>query len=310
MKYAIVIPEPCHEDWANMTPADRGRFCGTCQKTVVDFSSMSDRQILEQFRKKSDGVCGRFNPDQLNRALLSPSQFSRTYRSFVTALPALMFFLESCAQHPQVKNEVRFQRAQTTPSLPNRTLLGDTVMVGASVVVPALPVQHPVTIPAGPPTKSVSEISDTGRKQECASTDLKPPNLLVDITNDPDRKFETLLGSVGGARMVRFEEIPRLDTIAPLQTIEPVKVPEVKVFPNPAKAGTLITVEVPGNGLPRQIQLVDGNGNLVMNILQKSWDEAQVFNLRLPASLAHGVYFLRLLFANTKQSQTAKILVE
>ncbi len=65
-KYKITIPEPCHEDWAQMTPEQQGRFCGVCSKTVVDFSNKSDQEvdaIIEE--KKGEKVCGRFRVDQV-----------------------------------------------------------------------------------------------------------------------------------------------------------------------------------------------------------------------------------------------------
>jgi TonB-dependent SusC/RagA subfamily outer membrane receptor len=67
------IPEPCHEDWQNMTPTDQGRFCNACAKQVVDFSVMTDTQVLNYFiNKKDEKVCGRAYPDQLERAITMP----------------------------------------------------------------------------------------------------------------------------------------------------------------------------------------------------------------------------------------------
>jgi hypothetical protein len=44
-----------------MTPGDKGRFCDSCQKTVHDFTGMSDMQLIAFFKKPSTGsVCGRF----------------------------------------------------------------------------------------------------------------------------------------------------------------------------------------------------------------------------------------------------------
>jgi hypothetical protein len=63
------IAEPCHENWQNMTPQEQGRFCGSCQKTVVDFTMMSDLQVLNYFLKADHNVCGRFANDQLNKEL-------------------------------------------------------------------------------------------------------------------------------------------------------------------------------------------------------------------------------------------------
>ena len=38
----LSVSEPCHENWDKMSPVNQGRFCGSCQKQVVDFSVMSD----------------------------------------------------------------------------------------------------------------------------------------------------------------------------------------------------------------------------------------------------------------------------
>jgi hypothetical protein len=70
----IEIPKPCHENWDTMSPEQKGKFCGVCSKTVVDFSLMGDGQILETLRKTTNGVCGRFNADQLERPLVKPLQ--------------------------------------------------------------------------------------------------------------------------------------------------------------------------------------------------------------------------------------------
>ncbi|MBI5372113.1 MAG: carboxypeptidase regulatory-like domain-containing protein [Sphingobacteriales bacterium] len=71
--FQLTIPEPCHENWDKMSPAAQGRFCGSCQQQVVDFTTMSDRELLQFFKKPSTGsVCGRFMNDQLERDLLPP----------------------------------------------------------------------------------------------------------------------------------------------------------------------------------------------------------------------------------------------
>ncbi|GAB2821749.1 carboxypeptidase-like regulatory domain-containing protein [Ferruginibacter profundus] len=69
----LSIPEPCHEDWQNMNPTEQGRFCNACAKQVVDFSTMSDREVLNYFSTiKNEKVCGRAYPDQLERAITMP----------------------------------------------------------------------------------------------------------------------------------------------------------------------------------------------------------------------------------------------
>lgn len=64
----LAIPQPCHENWHNMTPSQQGRFCSACAKEVVDFTGMSDTELLHYFLdKKNEKICGRIYPDQLNR---------------------------------------------------------------------------------------------------------------------------------------------------------------------------------------------------------------------------------------------------
>ena len=80
---SIRVPKPCSENWEAMTPAEKGRFCASCQKMVVDFSVMTDAQIVAVFEKQAGELtCGRFQIAQLERELvvLTPG----------TALPQLL----------------------------------------------------------------------------------------------------------------------------------------------------------------------------------------------------------------------------
>ncbi len=62
----INIPNPCHENWFKMTPNEQGRFCGNCQKTVVDFTNFSPEDIQHYFTKHyGQKVCGHFKNEQL-----------------------------------------------------------------------------------------------------------------------------------------------------------------------------------------------------------------------------------------------------
>ncbi|MGJ8666350.1 MAG: carboxypeptidase-like regulatory domain-containing protein [Patiriisocius sp.] len=70
MKKAIhvQIPEPCHEDWAKMTPTQKGRHCASCEKEVTDFTQKSDEQIVKMLTANPNS-CGRFKKTQLKREI-------------------------------------------------------------------------------------------------------------------------------------------------------------------------------------------------------------------------------------------------
>ncbi|WP_288243935.1 TonB-dependent receptor plug domain-containing protein [uncultured Chryseobacterium sp.] len=65
----LTIPTPCHENWNRMSPAEQGRFCSVCSKTVQDFTAVPDEEIVDAFSQNLENVCGRFKTSQLNRDL-------------------------------------------------------------------------------------------------------------------------------------------------------------------------------------------------------------------------------------------------
>jgi hypothetical protein len=60
----ISVPTPCPATWADMTPAPGGRHCAACNKVVVDFTRMTEAEILAALGHPGS-VCGRFRAEQL-----------------------------------------------------------------------------------------------------------------------------------------------------------------------------------------------------------------------------------------------------
>ena len=86
--YSISIPKPCHEDWSKMTPNEKGRFCFSCSKTVVDFTKMSPDEIQDYIaNNKNQRICGHIKQSQLDTInlkipeaiLVQPLSFHRVF---------------------------------------------------------------------------------------------------------------------------------------------------------------------------------------------------------------------------------------
>ena len=108
MKTPIIfhIPEPCHENWDAMTPQDKGRHCESCNKIVVDFSIMSDRQVLEYFKTTIGKTCGRFHEDQLQRPFIEPQQKPSKWNYFLASILGLIIGTKTFAQQKTIKGKV------------------------------------------------------------------------------------------------------------------------------------------------------------------------------------------------------------
>lgn len=62
----ISIPQPCPASWSDMQPNTGGRHCTQCNKTVIDFTVMTEEQVKTYFANAGQRVCGRFERSQLS----------------------------------------------------------------------------------------------------------------------------------------------------------------------------------------------------------------------------------------------------
>jgi hypothetical protein len=64
---SITISKPCTQNWNDMQADGKGKFCSSCQSTVVDFTYLSDTELYDYFKNLKTIPCGRFHNSQLNR---------------------------------------------------------------------------------------------------------------------------------------------------------------------------------------------------------------------------------------------------
>ncbi len=133
--YKISIPKPCHEDWNTMTPSEKGRFCDSCAKTVIDFTTMSSLHIQDFLAEnQNQKICGHFKKTQLDTIHLSiPIQVIKTRqtfgRSFMLALLIAMgTTLVNCTNHDgELQKIENVEIKEIIPSKKNCTVSIDSI---------------------------------------------------------------------------------------------------------------------------------------------------------------------------------------
>lgn len=105
--YTLSIPQPCNERWDAMTPSEKGRFCASCQKQVVDFSGLSDREVIQLIEQSSGKVCGRLRPQQLNRPMVFEPWVQRASVRFSGFFAGLMLLYSAdTVSYPNVTTQM------------------------------------------------------------------------------------------------------------------------------------------------------------------------------------------------------------
>ncbi|MFH6998372.1 energy transducer TonB [Flavobacterium sp. FlaQc-57] len=135
MKHKITIPEPCHENWDEMTPKDNGRFCLSCSKTVIDFTQMLPEEIQHFFIQNQDkNICGRIRKSQLDSITIQiPSRILYTqthyHKMFLLALfIAMGTTLFSCQDKEGNKQKIdKIEVVEDSPIV--KTTSNDTIDV-------------------------------------------------------------------------------------------------------------------------------------------------------------------------------------
>jgi len=118
----ISIPSPCTQSWDQMSPSGEGRYCRSCEKTVVDFTRMSDAELLARLQKKpGQPLCGRFRGDQVERPLIHPVKQYAFYQRFGLAFLGILGSLSAVGQNRKPSTVASKPFLQTEPSAKQKT---------------------------------------------------------------------------------------------------------------------------------------------------------------------------------------------
>lgn len=105
----VSIPNPCHENWDQMSPTQNGKHCQSCAKNVIDFTSFTQEEI-EQFLKNNPHACGRFYKHQISRntltSLASQSQLKYACSLLLVALSSNQLYSQDTLYSPVANTNI------------------------------------------------------------------------------------------------------------------------------------------------------------------------------------------------------------
>lgn len=104
-KYIIQIPKPCSEDWNQMTPLEKGRFCVSCEKEIYDFSTYTKQELVQHIQREGK-VCGRIPAKYLDIELSGEAEHRGiSLRGLVAAAVNLLVLTTATTVQGQEKNK-------------------------------------------------------------------------------------------------------------------------------------------------------------------------------------------------------------
>ncbi|HEV8511928.1 MAG TPA: carboxypeptidase-like regulatory domain-containing protein [Cyclobacteriaceae bacterium] len=122
------IKKPCSENWESFTSTSAGGFCSSCSKTVIDFTKMTDSEILNFFSNQKDKTCGRFRSDQLKHySYAEPAYIKPGLNLLKAGLLSLFIFLASRPSVAQTPEGPKFKIVQPATQLVQPTTTQEKV---------------------------------------------------------------------------------------------------------------------------------------------------------------------------------------
>ncbi len=322
-KMQLSIPEPCHENWENMVPTEQGRYCNACAKQVIDFTSMSDTELLNYFSKlKSENICGRAYTDQLERNITMPSKKKWLwYWNYIIAFFLLFSKANTTKAQGKIKNiktainkspETTAMKIETTERN-NYNFKGKVVdEKGRAVSFASLRISG---TRIGTATDADGNFALAWLDSNCTVMVSgvgmvtnkfilnKAEGNIITIKNDvvmlqgvvvnasSSHVVGRLRCTAGGVRVVRRKNLK--DTIKNLVANFN---PSIKIYPNPLQKGSSFTADLKlKNTGFHQIQIFDAAGRLLsqkeINIFSKQQKELIATN----SAWASGIYFIHVI---------------
>ena len=341
--FNITVAEPCQEDWNKMSPVEQGRFCGSCQKNVIDFTSKSDEEIIAFFNNYNGSSCGRFADEQLNRPIQSielkpASRFIKYAASLL--MPAAVFSVKASAQTKSPASNDTIEAVQFDPS----TL----VTVGTFMTAPAVKGQLVEGKVIDAVTKEpMSGVSVTVKGTGIGVVTADDGSFKVTVTSHKDVLQYSYIGyetaaiklsksSVKNAVVLKMKQTPMLmgevivvgyatrkgkvacttsvkkTTNTFWNRIKDTLLPApVQIYPNPVAASGTVQLTFPDvKPGAYQIRVLNNNGQLFYSFQKQISGKNETEQIHLSKLMAAGIYVVQVTDEKNKMIQNSKLIIQ
>ena len=299
---SIRIEEPCHENWNQMNPTQRGAFCQKCEIDVHDFSKLNLSEIKQVLlENKGQHLCGRFEKNQLlelNEDFDSwKNNHPKTFQSrFVYAL-LLVFGLTLFSCNDEQAKEIapllstKIQAALAEPDIK----IANDLFLNMDAIIADEMIMRPE------PPELIYEEQMLG---EIQVQDYPVQDVIY---------RDHIQGMIAGGISMDYRYLEYIET-----TVDTVKestlAPEIineyapfetKLFPNPTQTSTTLSIYVKTTA-NFKIEVYSFTGQLVDVIYNAELVEGrQNFEIDLSRNRA-GTYFVKVW--STQQEETVKVI--
>jgi len=332
----LQITTPCNEDWNKMTNSEKGRFCDSCASQVVDFTVMTDHQVLAYLATANGKVCGRFNADQLNRGLYDTSiKRKKAWQWALTGFTSLFFASKGFSQAKvdkqlaqaamlSVSNHQHAIKDLNTTSITIKGKVMDDALAflsKASVIEPESLNEiftnrnGSFVMQIDARTESVLVKANGYDSRVVPVAMLNNQDTIVQLKKSDTTKNTGLEGFDKNALnpniiMGGISNYTEVEKPAPITTF----VKKVfnnaffKILPNPTANGSVgLSVKQAGT---YAVQIFDNNSKLIHVAEIIINDKGQVVHITLPTCVSKGTYYIRLIDTKTKKEYVDKMIVQ
>jgi hypothetical protein len=314
-----------------MHPNEKGRHCLTCQKTVVDFTLMSDGEIINYFSKPAGSVCGRLSADQLNRKLEVPHPPRKSpWAGWPLLLSGLLFTSDETGSHRTKGFVVAVQCERPKSNSPKHIMEGTPAVMemDTNAMEQFDTVKHfkmgeltgDMATVVEPPGDTVMHANDSvqpGKRDEMPLDNVFSGGIEVVVLSDHAedsvairRTLATMTGSI--IDTVKKTVSDSLSVIGVKLQKDSSKIyddlssalMDVTIYPNPVLKGAGLNLSWKKETADIRVDLYTINGVLVQSWMLQGGSITQT--LMVPANIAAGVYVLQV---QTKGSGYSKKLI-